>query len=105
MVPNTKLQRLKTKARPPAAPPAFSPATVDPLREIRALKRLVQVGVYAAILGTEPFYFFVLHYSWPQLLSGLLVGLIIATVAIEGAFYQFFRLRKRVAYPIFSSRR
>jgi hypothetical protein len=94
-----KIQRLKTKARPPAALPAVSPATIDPLREIRALKRLVRVGVYAAILGTEPFYLFVLHYSWPQLLSGLIVGLIIATIAIEGAFGQMFKLRKRSAYP------
>jgi diguanylate cyclase (GGDEF)-like protein/PAS domain S-box-containing protein len=87
-------------------PPAeHRPVTVpsvnrDPLREIRALKRLVQIGVYAAILGTEPFYFFVLHYSWPQLLIGLTIGLIIATVAIEGAFGQMFKLRKRSAYPV-----
>jgi diguanylate cyclase (GGDEF)-like protein/PAS domain S-box-containing protein len=59
----------------------------------------VQIGVYAAILGTEPFYILVLHYSWPQLLTGLLIGLIIATVAIEGAFSQMFKLRKRSAYP------
>jgi diguanylate cyclase (GGDEF)-like protein/PAS domain S-box-containing protein len=59
----------------------------------------VQIGVYAAILGTEPFYLFVLHYSWPQLLSGLFVGLLIALIAIEGAFGQMFKLRKRSAYP------
>jgi diguanylate cyclase (GGDEF)-like protein/PAS domain S-box-containing protein len=72
---------------------------VDPLREIRALKRLVQIGVYTAILATEPFYYLVLHYSLPQLFSGLFVGLIIATVAIEGAFGQMFKLRKRSSYP------
>jgi hypothetical protein len=81
-----------------SAPPA--PLFVaDPLREVRALKRWVQIGVYAAILVTEPFYLFVLHYSWPQLLSGLFVGLLIAIVAIEGAFGQMFKLRKRSAYP------
>jgi diguanylate cyclase (GGDEF)-like protein/PAS domain S-box-containing protein len=78
--------------------PAVS-AIADPLREVRALKRLVQIGVYAAIFGTEPFYLLILHYSWGQLLSGLLVGLIIATAAIEGAFNQMFKLRKRSAYP------
>ena len=71
----------------------------DPLAEVRALKRWVAIGVYAAILGTEPFYFFVLHYNWPQLLSGLVAGNIIAFTAIEGAFNQIFRLRKRSAYP------
>jgi len=71
----------------------------DPLTEVRALKRWVAIGVYTAILGTEPFYFFVLHYSWPQLLSGLVVGNIIAFTAIEGAFNQIFRLRKRSTYP------
>src|SRR5687767_11621167 len=85
-----------TRAGLPSVP-ASSPIA-DPLREVRTLKRVVQVGVYAAILGTEPFYLFVLHYSWGQLLSGLLIGLIIATVAIEGAFNQMFKLRKRSAY-------
>ncbi len=88
--------RLQSRVKEPRPAP---PAAVDPLREVRALKRWVQVGVYSAILGTEPLYFFVLHYSWPQLLSGLLVGLIIAFTAIEGAFNQIFKLRKRSAYP------
>ena len=67
----------------------------DPLAEVRALKRWVAIGVYAAILGTEPFYFFVLHYNWPQLLSGLVAGNIIAFTAIEGVYgagYRYVRL-------------
>jgi len=88
--------RLRSRVKEPRS---TTPAIVDPLREVRALKRWVQIGVYSAILGTEPFYFFVLHYSWPQLLSGLIVGLIIAFTAIEGAFNQIFKLRKRSAYP------
>jgi diguanylate cyclase (GGDEF)-like protein/PAS domain S-box-containing protein len=75
------------------------PVILDPLRAVRALKRWVRIGVYTAILGTEPFYLFVAHYSWPQLLSGLFIGLIIATAAIELAFNQMFKLRKRSAYP------
>jgi diguanylate cyclase (GGDEF)-like protein/PAS domain S-box-containing protein len=92
---------LRSRTRAPRAgePPIPAPPFADPLREVRALKRWVQIGVYAAILGTEPFYLFVLHYSWPQLLSGLFVGLVIAIVAIEGAFGQMFKLRKRSAYP------
>ncbi len=90
----------RTQDVDPEEPPPVVPASlIDPLREVRALKRWVAIGVYTAILGTEPFYFFVLHYSWPQLLSGLVVGMIIAFTAIEGAFNQIFKLRKRSAYP------
>src|SRR5207249_30174 len=90
----------RTQDVDPEEPPPVVPASLtDPLTEVRALKRWVAFGVYTAILGTEPFYFFVLHYSWPQLLSGLVVGNIIAFTAIEGAFSQIFRLRKRSAYP------
>src|SRR6058998_218236 len=90
----------RTQDVDPEEPPPVVPASlIDPLREVRALKRWVAIGVYAAILGTEPFYFFVLHYNWPQLLSGLVAGNIIAFTAIEGAFNQIFRLRKRSAYP------
>jgi len=79
--------------------PAGPVLRTDLLTEVRTLKRRVAIGVYTAILATEPFYFFVLHYSWPQLLSGLLVGNIIAFTAIEGAFNQIFKLRRRSAYP------
>src|SRR5438132_3071416 len=90
----------RTQDVDPEEPPPVVPASlIDALREVRALKRWVAIGVYTAILGTEPFYFFVLHYSWPQLLSGLVVGMIIAFTAIEGAFNQIFKLRKRSAYP------
>ena len=82
--------------QPSASTPPF---LADPLRAVRALKRWVRIGVYTAILGTEPFYLFVAHYSWSQLLSGLFIGLIIATAAIELAFNQMFKLRKRSAYP------
>ena len=72
---------------------------VEPVEEIRRLKRIVQAGVYGAILGTEPMYYFVLHYSAVQIIVGLIIGLIIATSAIEGAFSQIFKLRKRSSYP------
>jgi len=89
-------KRAAQAAQPSASAP---PVIADPLRAVRALKRWVRIGVYTAILGTEPFYLFVAHYSWPQLLSGLVIGLIIATAAIELAFNQMFKLRKRSAYP------
>jgi diguanylate cyclase (GGDEF)-like protein len=69
------------------------------VRDVRRLKRIVQVGVYGAIFGSEPLYIFVLNYTLPQILIGLAIGLIIATSAIEGAFAQMFKLRKRSSYP------
>src|SRR2546422_1964113 len=79
---------------------ALAPSSAtDPLAELRTLKLWVRVSVYAAILGTEPFYYFALHYSLPQLAVGLLIGLVIASTAIEGAFGQMFKLRKRSAFP------
>ena len=84
----------------PADSAGASPVNIaDPLAEVRNLKRIVQVGVYGAIIGSEPFYYFVLHYSVPQLFLGLAIGLIIAFTAIEFAFGQIFKLRKRSAYP------
>ncbi len=71
----------------------------DPLKEVRTLKKWVRIGVYAAILGTEPLYIFVLHMAMGQILVSLVIGLIIAFTAIEGAFAQMFKLRKRSAYP------
>lgn len=71
----------------------------DPLREVRVLKRRVQLFVYIAIFASEPFYYFVVGYTLFQLIPGLIVGLFIAITAIEGAFYQMFRLRKRSSYP------
>lgn len=88
------------EAVPPRAQNPPDAALADPLKEVRILKRRVQIGVYAAILAFEPFYLFVLHYSVAQLLAGLAIGLFIATTAIELAFDQMFKLKKRSAYPV-----
>ncbi len=82
-----------------AASAPLSPGAQDPLKAVRTLKRSVRIGVYAAIFASEPFYYFVLNFSWAQLLPGLAIGLTIAFSAIEGAFNQMFKLRKRSAYP------
>ena len=70
-----------------------------PVHEVRLLKRIVMVGVYGAIFGFIPFYAFVLHYTIEQLLISTVIGLGIALLAIEGAFAQMFKLRKRSSYP------
>jgi PAS domain S-box-containing protein len=71
----------------------------DPLRGSRAAKRWTRIGVYLAILGYGPLYLFVFGYELRQVFTSWTVGLIIATVAIELAFWQVFKLRKRGAYP------
>lgn len=80
-------------------PLAAGPVTPDHLREIRTTKRWVQAGVYLAILGYGPLYFFVLGYQLHQVAISWAVGFTIATLAIEGAFGQMLKLRKRSVYP------
>ena len=95
-----------TVTRRPAATETERPGSAqvaalaaDPLKEVRTLKRWVRIGVYTAILASEPLYIFVLNMSLSQVLVGLVIGLVIAFTAIEGAFAQMFKLRKRSAYP------
>ncbi|MCH7522393.1 MAG: sensor domain-containing diguanylate cyclase [Chloroflexi bacterium] len=80
-------------------PPPYDIAIGDFLKDVRRVKRLTRMGVYSCILVTEPVYYFVLNFSLLQLLVGFVVGLVIATTAIEGAFAEIFKLRKRSAYP------
>jgi len=74
-------------------------AAVDFLKDVWRVKRLTQIGVYAAILAALPFDYLALGLSSGQLLVVLAIGAVIATIAIEGAFAEMFRLRKRTAYP------
>ncbi len=80
-------------------PPSYDIAIGDFLKDVRRVKRLTQLGVYSGIFVTLPVYYLALNFSLTQLLFGLAVGLVIATTAIEGAFAEIFRLRKRSAYP------
>ena len=72
---------------------------VDFLKDVRRVKRLTQIGVYSAIFAALPFHYLALGLSTGQLLAVLAIGLVIATTAIEGAFAEMFKLRKRSAYP------
>ena len=91
----------ETEARdtPGGAEALGSAFTGDPLRGSRAAKRWTRIGVYLAILGYGPLYLFVFGYELRQVFTSWTVGLIIATIAIELAFWQLFKLRKRGAYP------
>lgn len=75
-------------------------AIADGLKPVRALKRQVQATVFIAILLSGLFYLFVRQRGLGEVLLGVTGSLAIAIGAIEGAFYQIFRLRKRAAYPV-----
>ena len=72
---------------------------IAPVREVRRVKRIVQAGVYSAIFGLAPVFIIVLGLSVLQETANLVIALIIATSAIEGAFTQMYKLRKRSSYP------
>jgi len=80
-------------------PPVGRTSRKGPIDQVRLLKRSVMIGVYGAIFGFIPFYAFVLHYTIEQLVIGTIIGLGIAVTAIEMAFSQMFRFRKRSSYP------
>lgn len=86
------------KARPPLAANRAD-VVPDPLMEVRTLKRWVRLGVYGTILAFIPFDAFVIGQSSFEILINNILYVIIATIAIEGAFGQMFKLRKRAAYP------
>jgi PAS domain S-box-containing protein len=59
----------------------------------------VRVGVYAAFVPPAFFYYFVLGMAFWHVAVVTAFTITIATAAIEGAFKQGFRSRKRVSYP------
>ncbi|MDP2674960.1 MAG: PAS domain S-box protein [Dehalococcoidia bacterium] len=74
-------------------------SSADPVAEVRALKRWVQAGVYGTIIAFIPFDAFLIQQSLLELLVNNLLYVAVATAAIEGAFSQMFKLRRRSAYP------
>ena len=71
----------------------------DPIREVFIVKRWVQIGVYLAVTLPLPLYYYFLALNTLQLGVWYGVGLVIATVAIEGTFWYMIKLRKQSAYP------
>jgi len=74
-------------------------SSTDPVAEVRTLKRWVQAGVYGTIVAFIPFDAFLIQQSLLELLVNNLLYVAVATAAIEGAFSQMFKLRRRSAYP------
>jgi diguanylate cyclase (GGDEF)-like protein len=75
------------------------PAVPDHIRDVRLTRRWTRIGVYTALLVSLPVRHFLVGSSITELLASFLVGVIIAAIAIEGAFTQGFKLKKRSAYP------
>ncbi len=87
-------ERWAAQARAPASANAS-----DHLKEVRALKRRVQIGVYSAVLGLQALDYFVLGFTMSQMLVVGAVGFGIAIAGVEGGFAHGLQLRKRSAYP------
>jgi diguanylate cyclase (GGDEF)-like protein/PAS domain S-box-containing protein len=71
----------------------------DPLQGMRATKRWTWIGVVTALFSSLPARHFFVGSSLVELGVALTVGIIIAAFAIEFAFAQMFKHRKRSAYP------
>jgi len=85
--------------RPGTAKQPIGRFASDPLRAMRALKRWVRLVAYGAICAEWPLYYLVLDYPIHQVASSWIFGMLVATVAIEFAFAQGYRLRKQGIYP------
>lgn len=83
----------------PALPGASSSSAWDALRDVRGLKRGVQLLVYGTLIAFVPFDAFVIGQSPLELTVNNIIYVIVATIAIEGAFSQMFKLKRRSAYP------
>lgn len=70
----------------------------DALREVRNLRKWTRIGVYLAFSLPLPVYY-VVGLSLVEVAVVMSMAFAIATAAVEGAFKQGFRIRKRVAYP------
>ena len=78
---------------------ARAPAGTDPLKAVRVLRWWVRVGIYVAISGVLALDYVLLGYTPFQLGAASVISYFIATVVLEMAFVQAFKLRKRSAYP------
>lgn len=90
-----------SETAPPEAAerPSAARAAARALREVHILKRWVQIGVYSSIFGLAPVNHYLVGLSVGELLYVLATSIVIATTAIEWAFGQMHKLRKRSALP------
>lgn len=92
--PQGALERLPDDPRPPV-----HTAIPDHLHELQIVKWWTRMIVYPGVTLLIPLDHFLWGVTWQQALSVHLGGYAIATLAIELAFGQVFKLRKRGVYP------
>jgi diguanylate cyclase (GGDEF)-like protein len=100
----TMTEEVGTHARGPDAGAAQAPAPAsgnasDLLKEVRDLRRRVQIGVYSAVLGLQIINYFVLGLNTLQISVAAVAGFGISIAAVEGAFVRGLQARKRSTYP------
>jgi PAS domain S-box-containing protein len=71
----------------------------DPLRSLRIVKWLTRLFVYPGVTALIPLDHAISGLTWHQAISVHLGGFVIATIAIELAFHQVFKLRRHSTYP------
>ena len=86
---------------PPSATARQSPGRLagDPLHAMHVLKWWVRVVAYGAVCAEWPLYYLLLDYPLHNVVSSWVFGMVVATVAIEFAFGQGYKLRKEGIYP------
>ncbi len=92
--PQGVLDRITDDPRPPP-----DSAIPDHLHDLRIVKWWTRMIVYPGVTLLIPLDHFLWGVTWQQALFVHLGGYAIATLAIELAFAQVFKLRKRSAYP------
>jgi diguanylate cyclase (GGDEF)-like protein len=87
--------------RPDGQPASAAPVAdlTDPLKEIRYLKRWLQLGVYGAVYCAAAFCYFFLETRPLNLLIGVGIGTMVSTMSIELGFRRIMTISKRSAYP------
>jgi diguanylate cyclase (GGDEF)-like protein/PAS domain S-box-containing protein/putative nucleotidyltransferase with HDIG domain len=99
MVDEAEVHNPADEVRTGQAPVTSSPDSSDPLRSLRVVKWLTRLFVYPGVTALIPLDHALSGLTWQQAISVHLGGYVIATIAIEFAFAQVFKLRKRSAYP------
>ena len=79
--------------------PLAGTTVTDHLRELRIVKWWTRLIVYPGVTLLIPLDHFLSGLAWQQAFAVHVGGYVIATVAIEMAFGQVFKLQKRAVYP------
>jgi len=84
--------------------PETTPPSQDrTLKEVREVKRWVQLGVSLLIIALTPMYVFLFQMGWGYVVINAVVGLALGSAIIEVAFRQILKLRLRTEQAMWES--